>query len=316
MVDESNFLTEYLAEINLMLAQMDFGNKLYDLISPIRNFLMKEKDLLSFSLSRYCGANSRIAFFCEWYYQTLRLTNNTQRLFDENVEYFSKKIPIKFRGVPNIYTLVEMDGKVFVPQQLSLLQTKSKMILDSLVDKYPYLGKYLNDQFLSQVLASTYTTNKRKYCEKLSLSEYLEAQSTGNSFVQVGFPCLVGFCYQFNQDKSLKPENIKWVLLEEILKNISLLHQINQNQNFDEFIHALELTEKEEFEWLQLSPKTKYQRILASPITREKIKSQKQKIFDSTTNSLLALNLPKAIKEMLGELLVWAQSQGYSEDKD
>ena len=308
MIDESSFLIEFLAETNLMLTQIDYNNKLYDLITPIKNFLLKEKELLSFSMARYCGANAQIAFFCEWYYQTLKLTTDMNPLAMENRNYFQKKVPLKFRGVPNIFELVEQDIALFVPQQLSLLQTKSKSILDSQVAKNPYLNKYLNDQFLSQVLASVYSSNKRKYCESVSLSEYIESQATSTSFVQIAFPCLVGFCYSFNQSGSpVNPNNIKWVVLEEILKNISLLHQINQNHRFDEFVYSTTLSEKEEFEWMQLDEKNRFQRLLANSEVREIIRSHKVRIYKSALKSLENISLPPKNQEMLRELLEWSK---------
>ncbi len=307
-MDESAFLTEFLTETNLILTQIDFNNQLYDLIAPIKNHFLKQKELLSFSMARYCGANSQLAFFCEWYYQTLYLTSNPSELVQESRAYFNKKIPIKFRGIPNISSMVEEDIAIFVPQQLSLLQSKSKAIMDSLVIKQPYLSKYLGDQFLNQVLASVYTSNKRKYVENLSLSEYLEAQSSGTSFVQIALPCLIGFCFKFNQPgSSVSTDNIKWVFLEEVLKNISLLHQINQNQKFEGFLYTSIMTEKEEFDWMQTNQKLKLQKIMANNEIKEMAHHQKTKIYNSALQSLNNLSLPDRNQQMLRELLDWAK---------
>jgi hypothetical protein len=227
---------------------------------------------------------------------------------EESRSYFNKKIPIKFRGIPNITAMVEEDISVFVPQQLSLLQSKSKAIMDSLVTKQPYLAKYLSDQFLNQVLASVYTSNKRKYVENLSLSEYLEAQSSGTSFVQIALPCLLGFCFNFNQQNSLvMADAVKWVFLEEVLKNISLLHQINQNQKFESFLYASTMSEKEEFDWMQMSQKSKLQKLMANNEIKEIAHAQKTKIYNSALQSLSNLSLPDNHREMLRELLDWAK---------
>jgi hypothetical protein len=307
-MDESAFLTEFLAETNLMLTQIDFNSKLYDLIAPIKNHLLKQKELLSFSMARYCGANSQLAFFCEWYYQTLYLTSNPLELVEESRSYFNKKVPIKFRGIPNIAAMVEEDIAIFVPQQLSMLQSKSKAIMDSLVTKQPYLSKYLSDQFLNQVLASVYTTNKRKYVETLNLSEYLEAQSSGTSFVQIALPCLLGFCYNFNQpDSVVRADAVKWVFLEEVLKNISLLHQINQNQKFESFLYTSTMTEKEEFDWMQMNQKNKLQKLMANNEIKEMAHAQKTKIYNSALQALNNLSLPDRHQDMLRELLDWVK---------
>jgi hypothetical protein len=312
MISESKFLTEFLAETNLLLAQIDYGNKLHDIISPIKNLMLKEKELLAFSMARYCGANAKIAFFCEWYFQILKLTNNTSALATENQEYFYKKVPIRLRGVPNIYQLVDQDVVTFVPQQLALIQNKSKVILDGLVSMYPYLSKYLNDTFLSQTIASQYSSRKGKYVERMSVSEYLESQMTGDSFVKIALPCLVAFQYSFNQNNSvINPQSVKWATIEEVLKNISLLNQVNQDKKFEEFIHQSTLSEKEEFEWLQLDEKNKFQKMLAVPATRESAKNHKEKIYKSTINTINAMIFPEEHKKMLLELLDWSYAGGH-----
>jgi hypothetical protein len=311
MINDSNFLTEFLAEVNFVLAQTDNGNKLNDLIAPIRNLLMEEKDLLCFSLSRYSGANSRVAFFCEWYFQTLKITNDTTLLFEENRKYFRKKVSVKYRGIPNIDQLIDQDIALFIPHQVAILHTKSKEILDSLVQKYPYLSRYLNDSFISQFYASQYLARKKKYVERVTIHEYLEAQSTNTSFIQIALPCLLGFCFSFNQEEStINPAAVKWIIIEELLKNISLLHQINQNQEFEEFVHSNSLSEREQFEWLQMDPKNRFQRILASAETRETVKSQKEKIYAQTISSIESVQLPDKNKEMLRELLDWVSQIG------
>jgi hypothetical protein len=307
MNNSSNFLTEFLAETNALLAQIDYGNKLHDMISPIKNLMLKEKELLAFSMARYCGGSTKIAFFCEWYFQVLKLTSNTTSLVKENQEYFYKKVPIRLRGVPNIYQLVDQDVAVFVPQQLALIQTKSKSILDNLVSAYPYLSKYLNDTFLSQVIASQYSSRKNKYVERMSVSEYLESQMTSDSFVKIALPCLVGFHYSFSQPNSqVGSESIKWVMVEEVLKNISLLNQINQNKDFEEFVHWSTLSEKDEFEWLQLDSKNRFQKMLSTPTTRELAKGHKEKIYKSTINNINSISFPDQHKKMLLELLDWS----------
>lgn len=312
MVNSSNFLTEFLAETNILLAQIDYGSKLHDMIAPIKNLMLKEKQLLSYSMARYCGANTKIAFFCEWYFQVLKLTNNTSALVKENQDYFYKKVPIRLRGVPNIYSLVDQDIAVFVPQQLALIQTKSKAILDSLVTNYPYLSKYLSDSFLSQVIAAQYSSRKNKYVDRMSVSEYLESQMTSDSFVKIAFPCLVGFQYNFNQlDSRVNSDQIKWTMIEEALKNISLLNQINQNKDFEEFVHWSTLSEKDEFEWLQLDSKNRLQKLLSSPNSREQAKSHKEKIYKSTINNINSITFPDQHKKMLLELLDWSYATSH-----
>ena len=56
---QNSVLTEFLSEANLVLAQENFGNQLEDLLVPIKNFLQKEKQLLSFSLAKTKLASER-----------------------------------------------------------------------------------------------------------------------------------------------------------------------------------------------------------------------------------------------------------------
>ena len=141
----------------------------------------------------------------------------------------------------------------------------------------------------------------------MPITEYLDSQSYGDSFVKIAFPCLVGFCFSFNQqDSSINSDGIKWIILEEILKNISLLHQLGQDNKFEEFVHSMSLSEKEEFEWLQMDEKNRFQKILATPTTKDITKSHRDKIFKSTVSILDNINFPAQHKTMLKELLDWS----------
>jgi hypothetical protein len=155
-------------------------------------------------------------------------------------------------------------------------------------------------------MASQYVSRKKKYSESMTIPEYLDAQSYGNSFVQIAFPCLVGFCFAFNQDKSnINPDGVKWIILEEILKNISLLHQLGQDKKFEEFVYSSSLSDKEEFQWLQLDERSKFGKIIESPHTKEIVRSHKDKIFRSTQATLESITFPESSKKMLKELLEW-----------
>ena len=68
------------------------------------------------------------------------------------------------------------------------------------------------------------------YKENLTVSEFIEAQSQRSSFVQIGLPCILGLSYTFNQpDNPINPDGVKWVLLENLLKNIATLHFSRDN---------------------------------------------------------------------------------------
>jgi hypothetical protein len=308
MSTQNGFLTEFLTEVNFVLTQEDYGNKLQDLLSPIRNLFLEPKELLSFSLARYCGANTRIAFFSEWYFQVVNLTRDSSRLLEADRDYFRHKVPLKLRGLPNLHDLVDEHIKnIFLPHQIAVLHTKNKEFIDDLVYKYPYLNKYLSKNFLSQFVAGELTSVNKLYNPDLNLSAYLEAQGRRMNFVQIGLPVLLGLSYTFNQPHNpVNPQAVKWVLLEELLHQVATLYQINSTKDLQKFIYHQGLSEKEEFDWLQLDEHKQFQQALASAPAREEAKTQAEKIYDSAHNNLQALVFPEEYKTMLNDLIEWA----------
>jgi len=194
MFSKSNFYVEFLSESNLILTQDDYGNGLNNILTPIRNYLQnKDQEVLSFALSRYSGANARLAFYSEWFFQTTRLTFDTQPLIEESKDFLLKKVPLSLKGVPNLYKIVEHDVfEFYLPRQLSFMQAKQRETEYDLVRKNPFLSKYLNSRFLSKVTASDVLSRQNVYSSKVNLGQFIEAQGTRSSFVQIGLPCLLG----------------------------------------------------------------------------------------------------------------------------
>ncbi len=309
MFSKSNFYVEFLSESNLILTQDDYGNGLNNILTPIRNYLQnKDQEVLSFALSRYSGANARLAFYSEWFFQTTRLTFDTQPLIEESKDFLLKKVPLSLKGVPNLYKIVEHDVfEFYLPRQLSFMQAKQRETEYDLVRKNPFLSKYLNSRFLSKVTASDVLSRQNVYSSKVSLGQFIEAQGTRSSFVQIGLPCLLGFLYNFNQSESpINPKGVKWVMIESLLKDISMLHQTGSSQDLSLFIHQDALDDKGRFKWFQLSRQDKVRAVSTNQSIREKYNEIREKVYRRAKNDLEHLVFPEKYRTMFKDLIDWA----------
>ena len=302
------FLTEFLTKINFVLTQEDYGGELENLLAPIKSLLIKENELLTFSLSRYCGADTEIAFFCQWYYQTLKITRDSKLLLQENQNFLRKKVPLKLRGLSNLYEIIdEHIFEVFQPYQITLIQRKNQEFIEDIRRKCKYLDRYLSKDYLSKFIYSEILSVQKLYQKDLPLSKYVEVQAFRSSFIQISWPCLISLSFHFHQkDNPINPEGVKWILVEEVLKAIAALHQRSQNQDLQIFIYRQELTEIEEFEWLQKNSIEQLKDALASSTARTKNEEICNKIYENGRNNLESLVFPDKFKEMLKDLLEWS----------
>jgi hypothetical protein len=308
MLLQSAFLTDYLAESNLVLTQEDYGNKLFDFLSPIRAFLHKDQEILSFSLARYAGADSRIAFFCQWFYHTLQITRYPHALLEEDRQYFRKKVPIRLRGVPNLYDLVDKDiTEVILPEQIAFMNSKTRLLIDDILVKNDFLAKYLSSSFLSQFTASELLCRKRLYAEEVSLNQYMEAQSFRLSYAAVCLPTLLGMCYSFHQPENpVNPKAIKWALLEEVLKSIAILHQTQENSDLAEFAYFSRLSEREQFNWLQITESERKQVASTNPEVVGIVNQMRERFFQKALHEFEVLILPDKDRQIIRDLIDWA----------
>lgn len=312
MQTNTGFLTEFLTEVNFVLTQEDYENKLEDILNPIRNLFLEEESLLAFSLARYCEANTRIAFFCEWYLQVLEITKDSSNLFQANQNYLKKRVPVKLKGIPNLYEVMNNHiNKIFIPKQIGLLHSKTAEFISDLNNKYPYLQKYLNKQFLSKFIFGDVVSVSRIYKENLTLAEFIEAQAYRHSFVQISLPCMLGLSYTFNQpDNPINPKGVKWVLLESLLKNIATLHEINNSKDLQKFIYQINLSDSQEFEWLRKTDANQLKIAISDTQARKKTLEIKQKIYQKAKEELDHLIFPDKYKSMLSDLIDWVNGEG------
>jgi hypothetical protein len=314
MLGQSSYISEFLSEANLILTRENFGNKMDGVIQPIRNLFLKEKDLLAFSLARYCGADSRLAFTCEWLYQSTYISLNPAKLNQENINLFRKKVPLRLRGVPNLHSRIDEEiNSYFLPLQLNFLLSIREDLLCQINKNYPNVEKYLNRGFISQIIANCYQSNLKMYSQDLPLKTFLDCQYTRTSFLQVALPCLVGFTYQFNLETNLiNPNGIRWSILEEVLKQIAFLHQTGSGQDplhsLERFVYMSRLSERDEFDWWQKDLQKQYQQVIASPEARELAQTERNKVYSQAKTNIANLILPEKYPPMIQELLEWAYS--------
>ena len=308
MKTQTGFITEFLTEINFVLTQEDYENKLESVIAPIRNLFLQEQNLLGFSLARYCEANTRIAFFCEWYFQVLKITKDNSTLILANQEYLKKSVPMRLRGLPNLYKIIDNHiHKILLPKQIGLLHAKNAEFVADLKQQYPYLNKFLSKEFLGKLMVGDVISISKIYKENLTVSEFIEAQSQRSSFVQIGLPCILGLSYTFNQpDNPINPDGVKWVLLENLLKNIATLHQINSTKDLEQFVYQSKLSDSQEFDWLRREPAIKMKIAINDTETRNDTQKIKDKIYQKSKDQLENIVFPKKYKEMLKDLLDWS----------
>jgi hypothetical protein len=308
MQTDPALIKEFLSEANQLITQDDYGKGLYDLLTPIRNLLLNRKDLLTFSIAKYAGADNRLAFFCEWFYLTNLLTVETDLLKKEDAEYLKRKIPLRLRGVKTLNQIVERDvERVFLPRQVAVLHLKTQEYIQSLVSRDSVLEKYLNKSYLNSFVSSEVASIKRIYQESQTMSDYLSVQGERSSFVLLGLPCLLGLTYYLNQPSTKNlGKSVKWVLLEELLKDIACLHQTASGSDFQMFVYASRLSEKDEYHWLSLKPEDRLRESLASDDAKEIIKNVREKIYLKAKNNLHQSNLPEKFEAMIGDLLEWS----------
>jgi hypothetical protein len=304
----SIYTTEFLSELNLVLTQEDFGNKLNDLLTPIKNLLQKQNEMLTFSLARYCGANSRLAFLAEWYFLTATLTIDSTPLIEEDKKHFMQKINPKYANLKDLESLVEQDIlNTFLPLQESFLNLKAKEFIDEQLLKNPFLIKYLNSSFLSQFSTAELQMNKSLYTDSLSLNQYIELQGSRTSYLYISLPCLLSFSYSFNQpDNVVNPKGIKWTLLEDILKQIASIHQMKDDKAFTTVIYRASLSPQEELDWLDLPEEMKTQMSQNNDAAVEVIQMIREKVYEKVQTDIENLIFPDKYKVMIKDLAKWS----------
>ena len=311
------YTTEFLSELNLVLTQEDFGNKLNDLLTPLKNLLQTEQELLTFSLARYCGANTRLAFLAEWYLLTAKLTLDKSALIAEDKKHFLKKVDTKYKNLKNIEQLVEQDVlNTFIPLQESFLNLKTKEFIDEQLVKNPFLIKYLNSSFLSQFTISELQMSKGLYLDNITLNQYIDIQGQRISYIYICLPCLLGFTYSFNQpDNVVNPKGIKWNMLEDVFKQIASLYQMKNDKDFTRVIYRASLSLEQELDWLDMPADLKSEMSLNNDAAIEVIQMIREKIYEKLQQDIENLIFPEKYKNMIKDLAQWSFSNDTATSK-
>jgi hypothetical protein len=313
---QSSYTTEYLSETNLVLTQEDFGNKMTDLLMPIKSYLQDDQDLLAFSLARYCGGDTRIAFYAQWYLITTLLTLDSSDLKLKTREYLLKK------NANSLQSLEEFGDKInyladtlFVPMQLRVLESKSFSLAQDIMQKYPFMQKYLSSSFTGKILAHELRSRTFWLNQEMTLAEYQAMQSTRESYLYVAYPALISFLYSFNSPESVvNAKNIKWVLLEEILEIISGLHQTGRGFELERMMYYDTLSKSDRIMWLSLPIKEQRKLLMVNEAIQAQGKEYRRDLHRKGTNILDSLVLPDKYMNMLKDLLDWALSSNFVQE--
>ena len=338
---EKSILTEFLAESNKMLNQVDQG-QLYDLFSPIKSYLQKQENLLSFSLTRLFGGSKELAFVMEWQTQTSFLTHNSSELFEENQIFWRKKIPVKLRGIPDLFDRIDTDiSKVFLPKQLSFFENQNTKLKTEILLNYPNLQVYLQE-FLTKVVSAQFGKSQLLYQENINLSQFLEYLSLGSSFLKIGLPVLTAIRFTNSQAisnisniilnrnsqrlnekikadydsqnqniqaqnwENAQNEEINWVFLEEIIKDISCLYQISNSLDLAKFLYLQNLSEVQAFDWWQKSENNCLQILIGQKQIQQEVSNHQQKILTKIQTDIARTGLDPKTQNLLKSVANWA----------
>jgi hypothetical protein len=304
---DTNFLGQYLAMVNQALNQEENSHHFNDVLSPVKNLFLNQKELMSFSLCRHFGGSSELAFFSEWFYQIHLLNQDYSALILENQNYFRKKIPSNLKEVEGVVEAVDVQIKdVFLPMQLRILQQKTQDMIENILKSEPNLEKYLNKTFLSSFDVSKIISSNVLYQPNLTVSQYFDAQGVGLSFAHIGFPALLGMLFYFHkQGSKLNPKTTKWLLIEEMLKNISALHQTSSNKEFEKFVYYSRLEQDDKSAWWQLNYGQQLQKSSSSTDCKQVITNLRDKIYSNCLNNLDYVVIPDRYKELINDLVQW-----------
>lgn len=312
MFQEQKIITEYLSELNTFLSQMDPDGNLKELLVPVRNYMQAQKDLISFSLCRYCGANAQISFFCEWFAQVWFLSKNQQYLFKYNQEYWRNKVPTTLRGLPNLYNLVDTHiYEHFLPFQLLILHTETQRQMQRLYESYRFLQRYLRSSLFKDLIASQVFVIGGLYThEEIATSKYLKNINYQISYIQIAIPCLLGLRFHFYESRlATSPDNIQWLILEEVLENISALHYTRNSNRIAEFLYQNSISDQQKFRWWQLTDSEKRKILEDDADLKHNTLDIRNKIFQKTKTLIPSTELPVKNQQLLLSLLHWSWQQ-------
>ena len=308
MNSEKSTLTEFLAESNKILSTSDLGGLLYDLLVPIRSYLQKQEDLLTFSLCRLFGGSTDISFMIEWQIQTSFLTHSSGDLFEENRLFWRKKVPVKLRGVPGLFDKIDQDINSFLPKQLNFLQEKNRELQQNIIEKYPELAKYLSSSYFTKITASQFGKSQLLYQPEINLSQFLEFLANGSSYLKIGLPILLALrsTASLSGVKKHLENDINWLFIEEILKDLSCLYQISNSLDLGKFLYLQDLPDSMSFEWWQKNESTAFQILLGQKDIQNQIQDYQEKYKSKLKNDIARSGLGTQNQNLLLSLVDWA----------
>lgn len=305
---QSSFRTEFLSESNLLFTQSDFGNNLEEVYAPIKSMFQDSSDLLSYSLARYCGASTRLAFVVEWIFLTHQITLQTERLRTINLEFFKNRVPLIYKGIPSLHAnIAQIIDTTTIPLQLGFLHKTTAELIDDAMLTHPHIRKYVEDTNINRIRAQQWISQSQLFHENMTITSYIETLEARSSYIQIALPCLIGFVELFHQeDNPINPKAVKWVIIEEIFASIAMLHQSANSLEFLKMLHFIDLSDKERFEWFSLSDKDRELKIIQNMELKKKAQNYRLKYYQRIMNHLERLVFPDKYTQMIRELSEWA----------
>ncbi len=305
---ESDYYNEFLLESNNFFTKDEESQKLYDLITPIRNLFINNKEILSYSFCRYFGGSAELAFFCQFNSELENILQKIYILIEEDISYFFKKVPLRLRGIYNLNEIIKKDViNNFLPKQIKFLSNKRQLLRDNILKEFPYLKKYLSDEYLFSFTLSDYINSKYLYQESYSLNDYFVAQYNRAGYASIGLPILIGIYVFYQKNENNKQNSISWIMLEELLKTLSAIYEILHSTEIKKNIYISKLSDKDEFNWYKLSYENQ-QEILDSKKEIDIIISEHLKKLEiNFLSNLERININLKFKKLIKQILVWVK---------
>lgn len=287
------------------------NNSFNQAIEPVRLHIQNKTDLHTFSLVKFLTDYNELAFFFQWFMETNLLIYNNDLITKINQEYFSKKVDKNLRGLTNLKTLLSRDlNSTIIPTQISFFSFISRENIDFFTRKYPATNRFLNSQYLTKIQDALSFNDTLLYQNTPNLTQKLHSLGYGGGFLQIGFPLLVSLSYKYSlPEVPFSANDVKWLVLEEVVKNISILQALKDNKKIAPFLYQSLLNETELYKFYQMNLTDQMAESLTCQAVQDQILEIKEKLYQNTTQKIGKTCLPEEDVQILSSMLEWAKSE-------
>lgn len=298
----------YLSLLNEVFKKVSHLDNLYKVMEPVRVSLQSNQDLHTFSLVKFLTKNNELSFFFQWFADTSKVVHDYDKIHEINKEYLLANINKDLKGVPDLYALLSKDIVSRVSSnQLSFFNYISREKIDFFTRTYNSTNRYLNNDYLFKIQNALAFPDTFVYNNNQALALKLDSLAYSQSFLEVGWPLLTSFAYKFALPGSaISTQGVKWLILEEICKNLSLLHTIKNNRVLSPYLYQLSLNETELYKFYQINKNTQLADSLVSPEVQKQIAQIRDKVYQNTKQKIENLIFPSEDLALLKSLLEWS----------